>query len=260
MHLQSFTRPHDFINVSSDFILKICRDRSQSVASPTRINIALSGGSTPQKTYESLAKKLSFMLCPGNDGPLKNQLHFYEVDERYVPATSEDSNQKMIVESFDTGQLKFSAQNSNSTFPDSHFSKNPSSSHIHFHFFDTSLPIKDSLRKYAKELPKTPFDLIILGIGPDGHTASLFPAEKNTTNYKALSTKSPLAHTTTEEFAVKNRLTMTFATILKSKNLLILLKNKPEILTELKTPTKPFTKFPGRKLTKHPHLKILHLA
>lgn len=226
MNFQTITRPHDFINVSSDFILKIIREKK------TRVNIALSGGSTPQKTYESLAKKLSFM-------PFKNQLHFYQVDERYVAATNKDSNQKMISEAFAI------------------LTDNTHNPLIHFHFFDTSLPIKDSLKKYSKELPKTPFDLIVLGIGPDGHTASLFPAAKNATNYKALTTKSTLAHTTTTNFPVKDRLTITFSTILKSKNLLILLKEKPEILTELKTPTKSTQEFPAHKLTKHKKLSIL---
>lgn len=218
MFIQTITRPHDFINVSSDFILKIIRSKK------TRVNIALSGGNTPQEIYQSLAKKLSFI-------PFKNQLHFYQIDERYVSATNKDSNQKMITEAFKI------------------IKNSPVSSHTHFHFFDTSLPIEKSLKKYTKELPKI-FDLMILGIGPDGHTASLFP------NSKMLGSKAKVAHTTTKNFAVKNRLTLTFTTILKSKNLLVLLKNKPEILTELKSPTKSPAKFPAHKLLKHKRLNI----
>lgn len=232
MKLHIITRPHDFINVSADFILKICRDKNQG--KKTRINIALSGGSTPKEIYESLAKKLSFMLNPGTDGPFKIALHFYQVDERYVPATNEDSNQKMIIEAFK-------------------FLTKKNFAHIHFHFFDTSLSIEKSLEKYSAELPKT-FDLTILGIGEDGHTASLFPTSK------ALSTKSPVAHTTTNQFAIHDRLTLTFVPILKSKKLLVLLKNKPAILEKLQTAKatdlKSFTKFPALKLLKHKALEI----
>jgi len=228
MKLQSITRPHDFTNVASDFILKIIR------AKKSRINIALSGGNTPREIYESLAKKLSYMLHPA-------QLHFYQVDERYVPANDEDSNQKMITKAFEV--LKNS----------------PAISHIHFHFFDTSLPIKKSLTHYAKELPKTAFDLMILGIGPDGHTASLFP------NTAALKTKAKLAHTTTKEFAIKDRLTLSFPLILKSKNLLVLLKNKPEIVDKLESSKKSHAKispkeiqnFPALALIKHKNLSII---
>lgn len=219
MKLQPITRPHDFINVSADFILKTCRNQGKK----TRVNIALSGGNTPKEIYESLAKKLSFM-------PFTNPLHFYQVDERYVPATNKDSNQKMIIDAFT-------------------ILKNLKLKNLHFHFFDTTLSIEKSLEKYSKELPKT-FDLMILGIGPDGHTASLFP------NSKELTSKAAATHTTTKEFAVSNRLTLTFPLILKSKNLLVLLKNKPEILAELKTPTKSPKEFPAHKLLAHKKLQI----
>lgn len=217
MEIKQITRPHDFINVSSDFILKICRNKK------SRINIALSGGTTPQKIYESLAKKLSFI-------PFINHIHFYQTDERYVPVTDKDSNQKMITTAFTTlliSKLKT----------------------VHFHFFDTSLPIQKSLKEYSRKLPEN-FDLTILGIGPDGHTASLFP------HSKALTSKSATTHTTSKEFAIKDRLTLTFPTILKSKNILVLLKNKPEIIQELRTSTKSYADFPAHKLKSHKKLNV----
>ncbi|MBI5753858.1 6-phosphogluconolactonase [Candidatus Peregrinibacteria bacterium] len=254
MKIQQITRPHDFINVSSDFILKICRSKK------TRVNIALSGGNTPQEIYQALAKKLSFMSCLPSGGPFKNQLHFYQVDERYIPTTDKDSNQKMITEAFTIlkSSQKFSAKN------------------IHFHFFDTSVSIEKSLKKYTKELPKI-FDLMILGIGPDGHTASLFP------NSKELNSKKPVVHSITrahgasaqqgersgsasretqralpiKNFTIPNRLTLTFPIILKSKNLLILLKNKPEILTKLKSHAK--SKVTKTEISNFPALKLLSL-
>lgn len=143
---------------------------------------------------------------------LNLEVEFYQVDERYISPTDKDSNQKMI-----------------------HGALNPKN----FHAFDTSLPIEESLKKYEQELPEQ-FDLIILGIGPDGHTASLFPDSPDFTE--------PVAHTQTEQFAVKDRLTLTFTTILKAKHLLVLLKGQDK--------QNAISKFPANKLQSHPEITI----
>lgn len=172
--------------------------------------IALSGGSTPLPIYKKLSRENL------------DSIKFYQADERYVPANHPDSNQKMIRKTLKP--------------------KN-------FHYFDTSLPIAKSLEKYRKELPPS-FDLCILGIGADGHTASLFP------NSAALETTAPVAYSQTDRFTIKDRLTITLPQILASKNILVLLKDKPEILTELQNPTKTPSKFPALHLLKHSNTTI----
>lgn len=180
-----------------------------------KITVALSGGNTPQSLYSAIAK-----------APLPfDRIEFFQVDERYVSHDHEDSNYKMIRSALPNQKI---------------------------HFFNTGLSIKDALKKYTTELPLTPFDLTILGIGPDGHIASLFP------HTEALTEKNPVTHTTTHQFTVTDRLTLTFPPILQSKKLLILLKgaSKEPIVDALRTDKKEFTDFPAQKLIKHPNLHV----
>ena len=148
---------------------------------------------------------------------------FYQVDERYVPHDDPDSNHKMIN---DCG-LKLRG------------------------YFDTRLSIPECLTKYDEQLPRH-FDLTILGIGHDGHTASLFPNQEPSFSSVA-HTKAPATSPITD------RLTITFPTILASKHLIILLHNKPQILAELQNPTKNPHEFPALKLLQHKELSIFEL-
>lgn len=201
MMIRLFSDEDHFINESVDQIVNACPDG--------RGNVALSGGSTPQKVYEAL--------------PSLPDVAFYQVDERYVPHNDERSNHKLITQTI-----------------------NPKD----FHFFDTSLPIEEALTQYEKELPAEPFDLMVLGIGTDGHTASLFPGSR-----ALKEEQKPVAHTTTDTFDVRDRLTLTFPPILQTKKLLILLKGKEkqDVLNKL---TSGKEVLPATRLLTHPNAEF----
>jgi len=223
MEIKKFIDFNEWISASIDLIENIFATTDKTK------NIALSGGATPNPVYEALSqnKKINF-----------NEINFYEVDERFVPQDHPDSNYKMIYESL--------------------ISKIDESNFI---FFDTSRSIEESLEKYDSDLEKfkdEEFDLTILGIGGDGHFASLFP------NTQALHETRNVAHTVTDEHKVRDRLTLTLNPIIKSKKILILLKGKEkeQILDELMNTSKSFKSFeelPAKALLKHNDLTIYYL-
>jgi 6-phosphogluconolactonase len=112
-----------------------------------RFALVLSGGPTARKCYEVLAEA---------DGIDWSLVDVYVGDERIVPPDDEDANQRLIRES-----LLDRVGGAGS-----------------FHPWDTTLPVDECVAAYQRvigDLVTGPgVDLIHLGMGPDGHTASLF--------------------------------------------------------------------------------------
>jgi len=130
---------------------------NESVATRGRFTIALSGGSTPKALYNLLATNARTILP-------WDRMYFFWSDERHVPPTDPESNYRMADEAM-LSKVPVPAGNIY-RMP----AENPDAA-------ATAEAYETSLRKFfqtkAGEFPK--FDLILLGLGPDGHTASLFP-------------------------------------------------------------------------------------
>ena len=113
-----------------------------------RFALVLSGGSTARKSYKVLAE------CDGIDWSL---VDVYVGDERVVPPENEDANQRLIREAL-----------LDRVGPAGSFSPMP-----------TELPLDQCVADYQRVMSElvtgAGIDLIHLGMGPDGHTASLFP-------------------------------------------------------------------------------------
>jgi 6-phosphogluconolactonase len=120
--------------------------------------LALSGGRTPRGLYEQLAQP------PSADTIRWDGVHVFFGDERHVPPEHPDSNYRMVRE----------ALVSRVPIPPSHV-----------HRMDTEQPDATGVAAdYAQELTRAfalasrewpRFDIVLLGMGSDGHTASLFP-------------------------------------------------------------------------------------
>jgi 6-phosphogluconolactonase len=130
-----------------------------AVQAQGRFTVALAGGSTPKGLYSLLATDpdLRARLPWG-------QIHFFFGDERHVPPNHADSNYRMAREAM--------------------LSKAPIAESQVFRIQSELPHASEAARLYEEQLRQffqlTPgalprFDLVLLGMGPDGHTASLFP-------------------------------------------------------------------------------------
>ena len=124
-----------------------------AIEARNQFTIALAGGSTPKPLYESLASQ-----------PLPwSKVHIFWGDERYVPASHNDSNQFMtrhaLLDKIDIPQGNIHPMDTTVANP-----------------FEAAQKYEQDLQNFfgvKQGMPK--FDLILLGMGDDGHTASLFP-------------------------------------------------------------------------------------
>jgi 6-phosphogluconolactonase len=126
----------------------------QAVQSRGRCNVVLAGGETPRRAYELLAASPYGVALPWQ------QIHVYWGDERCVPSTDALSNQHMVRQAL-LGHVPIPEEN------------------IHPISYEGA-PM-EAAQNYEKLLRTTvdnempQFDLVLLGLGNDGHTASLFP-------------------------------------------------------------------------------------
>jgi 6-phosphogluconolactonase len=116
--------------------------------------IALAGGSTPKALYESIA----------NCNLAWEKIHVFWGDERYVPPDHPDSNQRMARQAW-LDQVMMPAAN---IHPMPTGAVDPAADAL---THETEL--REFFKVSAAEFPS--FDIILLGIGDDAHTASLFP-------------------------------------------------------------------------------------
>jgi 6-phosphogluconolactonase len=131
-------------------------------ASTRAFAVSLSGGSTPQRLYECLA-------APGIASRFPwNRVHWFWGDERFVPHDYPDSNYRMARDAF-LSRVLIPADNIHAV-PIEGFSPE-----------QAATAYESTLKRYYgadRLVPERPlFDVTLLGIGEDGHTASLFPGQ-----------------------------------------------------------------------------------
>ena len=137
----------------------VARSR-EAVAQRGSFTVALSGGSTPKALFELLADPNE----PFRDQIAWPNIHFFWSDERHVPPDHPDSNYRMANEAL-LSHVPVT-QNNVHRVP----SENPNAALAASEYEQTLI------RTTQQTLPQ--LDLILLGLGSDGHTASIFPGSE----------------------------------------------------------------------------------
>ncbi len=167
-----------FRNTIIDRIVASYNARSEN----TQFRIGMSGGSVLW-VLDAIREKFGDT----------DTIEIYEIDERFVTDDHPDSNARVIREKIVGSNMQF--------FP--------------FPVLDTP---EKSAETYAKFLEHITLDVAIIGCGPDGHTASIFP------NDPRMDTEDIAYSATTEVFAVRDRMTMSFSFIERSAHIFLLLE------------------------------------
>jgi len=179
---------------------------TEAITKRDKLTVALSGGRTPVDFYQAL-DEIDFRFW--------EKTHIFLADERYVPLDDVDSNYNLVKTNI-LNKIKI---------PDDNLHPVPV----------TEKSPKDAAKRYQEILqtffgldPKglPAFDLILLGLGEDGHIASLFPEDKPSVCDKEL-VKAVFVERVNHE-----RITLSLSVINNAENIIFMVcgKNKASIL------------------------------
>jgi len=207
--IENFLTPDDVAEAAAERIAELS---SKAYKNSKPFHLVLSGGSTPKLVFQKLVKDFDF------SEDIQKNTHLWFGDERSVPNDHEDSNVKMAYD-YLVSACKIPEAN--------------------IHKIDGGAqPLAAEARKYGDEIekhvPKGPnglpaFDLIMLGMGDDGHTASLFPGTSALEEMDKLVVSNIVPQKNT------SRLTMTYPLINAANEIMIIVTGaaKAKVMSEI---------------------------
>ena len=163
-HVRRFAGRSAFVEAAASDAVDLM---ATAIAARGTCRVALGGGSTPRPVYERMAQA---DLAERIDW---KRVHIFFGDERCVPPNHESSNYRLADESL--------------------VARLGSERAPHVHRIAGEDPAAKAARAYAAELGEVPLDVVLLGMGGDGHTASLFPGQPELAerNARVVATRSP---------------------------------------------------------------------
>ena len=214
--LHIFKTPEDLARQFADELMELVKNHSGE-----RFNLAISGGKTPDLLFSILAKNEA-------NSELWKKIHFWWVDERMVAPNDPESNFGVVQ------KLLFA----NIAIPEENIHRIKGENDPEAEALSYSEQIRHSL-VFQDNWPV--FDLIILGMGDDGHTASIFPDQLN------LLHSEHICELATHPQSGQKRITLSGEAINHAKQILFLVtgKGKAERVSEIMNKTKEAGKLPA---------------
>jgi 6-phosphogluconolactonase len=219
--IRKLTTPQELFAAAAE---EVIHQAGAAVKDHGRFTIALSGGSTPKSLFNLLASNARTTLP-------WDKMFFFWGDERHVPPTDEQSNYRMADEAM-LSKIPVAPGNIFRIL-----AENPDAD-------AAAAQYEETLRRFFSvqpgDLPH--FDLILLGMGPDGHTASLFPGTA------ALEEKSRLVVANWVEKLKTHRLTFTLPVLNAARNIAFLVSgmDKAPALHSVLESDAPGSQYPSK--------------
>ncbi|MEW6616536.1 MAG: 6-phosphogluconolactonase [Thermodesulfobacteriota bacterium] len=218
----------------------VCRLSQASVKERGIFTLVLSGGKTPQLLYNLLAELPFREIIPWE------KTHLFWGDERFVPSDHPDSNFATAFDAF-ISRIPIPPGNIHRVTVEKSTAEDAALAYerIIRKFFETSGKAK--FQNPTEGKPPPSFDLVLLGVGRDGHTASLFPGDNALEERKRW-----VMHVQTEDIApAVPRITLTFPVINQSRCVVFLVSGvgkRKVIRTILDDPVNAAALYPAARV------------
>lgn len=212
----------------------------ECITSKGRFAVAISGGSTPRRLYALLALKKYRSKVDWS------RVYFFWTDERCVPQKNDESNFKTA---FDTLLSKIPVPMENI-----HRIKGEESPG------KGAGDYEEDIKKFFGMSALPVFDLIILGMGEDGHTASLFPDSKSLKETERLAVSVHVKKPEAQRRFVPNRITLTLPVLNNAAQILFLAagQSKADMIQKILGDVSKKGPYPaGRVMPAHGRLRWL---
>ncbi|MCC5451777.1 6-phosphogluconolactonase [Rheinheimera sp. UJ51] len=222
MNLQTFT---DSNALNQAFAQQLLTILSTTIAERGQATLVVSGGRTPLALFSTLA----------NTELAWDKVTILLADDRYLPTSAEHSNERLV----------------KANLLQQHAAK--------AHFISLYAEAADAFAAVPQILPRVAalptFDAVILGMGEDGHTASLFPCSQQLA--AGLADDAPAVLATEPTSAPYQRISLSKARLLDSRHIFLHLvgENKYPVLQQALADTDPM-EMPIRAFLQHPSISI----